>query len=91
MVDDPTGSEHQIGTPDQGLDVVEHRESLDPALAELGQREKAIVRMRFFEDLTQSQIARRIGVSQMQVSRLLAGSLRTMRAALDAVPADTSQ
>jgi RNA polymerase sigma-B factor len=88
---EPAGSEHQVGAPDQGLAAVEHREALYPALTTLPEREAAIVRMRFFEDLTQSQIAQRIGVSQMQVSRLLAASLRTMRAALDAVPADTSQ
>ena len=42
-----------------------------PAMAELSAQERAIVAMRFFEDLTQSDIAKRIGVSQMQVSRVL--------------------
>ena len=43
------------------------------------QREREVLHMRFFESLTQSQIAERIGVSQMQVSRILAGTLQSLR------------
>jgi RNA polymerase sigma-B factor len=86
--DSDAGGELQIGVPDRRLDAVERRESLSPALAKLSKRDAAIVRMRFFEDLTQSQIAKRIGVSQMQVSRLLAAALRAMRTELAPLPAD---
>lgn len=70
------------GTDDRAMGVVEDWQALYPALATLPQRQATVVLMRFFEDLTQSQIAERIGVSQMQVSRLLAASLRALRAQL---------
>jgi RNA polymerase sigma-B factor len=70
----------QIGTVDPGLDRVENRETLHRALAKLPERETAIVRMRFFEELTQSQIAARMGISQVHVSRLLARTVGQLRA-----------
>jgi RNA polymerase sigma-B factor len=57
----------------------ENRLLLKAALAELPPREREIVRMRFVDELTQSQIAERIGVSQMQVSRLLTKTLDRLR------------
>jgi RNA polymerase sigma-B factor len=60
-----------IGGNDAGYDLVEYGVSMRPAMAELTEQERSIVAMRFVEDLTQSEIARRIGVSQMQVSRVL--------------------
>jgi RNA polymerase sigma-B factor len=79
--DDGTGSstDARIGVTDRDLAAVEDRETLDPALAQLPEREASIVRMRFFGNLTQTQIADRIGVSQMHVSRLLAASLTRLR------------
>jgi RNA polymerase sigma-B factor len=68
-----------LGHDDQRLELVENREALYPALARLPTREASIVVMRFFGNLTQSQIAQRIGISQMHVSRLLATSLRQLR------------
>ena len=53
--------------------------SLEPALAALPEREREILRMRFEEGLTQTQIAERIGISQMHVSRLIRRSLERMR------------
>jgi RNA polymerase sigma-B factor len=53
--------------------------TLEAAMADLPPRERAIIEMRFVEELTQSQIAERIGVSQMQVSRLLAKTLEQLR------------
>jgi RNA polymerase sigma-B factor len=61
---------------------VEQRESVRPLLATLSERERDILRMRFFGDMTQSQIADRLGISQMHVSRLLARTLGSLRAAL---------
>jgi RNA polymerase sigma-B factor len=60
-----------IGRDDAGYDLVEYGVSIRPAMAELSDQERSIVALRFVEDLTQSEIARRLGVSQMQVSRVL--------------------
>ena len=68
-----------LGGPDPDLELVENRAVLYPALATLPAREASIVVMRFFDSMTQSQIAERIGCSQMHVSRLLAASLRQLR------------
>jgi RNA polymerase sigma-B factor len=69
----------RLGQPDRDLDLVDDREALYPALARLPAREASIVIMRFFEDLTQTEIARRIGLSQVHVSRLLSRSLAQLR------------
>jgi RNA polymerase sigma-B factor len=60
-----------LGADEGGYDLVEYGLSMRPAMAELSEQERAIVAMRFVEDLTQSEIARRLGISQMQVSRVL--------------------
>jgi RNA polymerase sigma-B factor len=75
--------ENQLGVVDGDLSLVEDREALYPALAQLPEREASIVVMRFFGNLTQTQIAERVGISQMHVSRLLASSLRTLRKVLN--------
>lgn len=69
----------QLGVNDHDLSTVEDREALYPALAKLPEREAKIVVMRFFGNMTQSQIAERVGISQMHVSRLLTSSLRMLR------------
>ncbi|RDH75115.1 SigB/SigF/SigG family RNA polymerase sigma factor [Mycolicibacterium moriokaense] len=74
----PTLAE-SIGEIDAGLEHVENMESLRPLLAALPDRERAVIAMRFFESLTQTQIAARLDISQMQVSRLLARSLAALR------------
>ena len=66
---------------DPGLDRVENRETLHSAIARLPSRETEIVRLRFFEELTQSQIAERLGISQVHVSRLLAHTVGELRKA----------
>jgi RNA polymerase sigma-B factor len=71
-----------LGEDDPAIAVVEQRESVRPLLATLPERERAILRMRFFGDMTQSQIADRLGISQMHVSRLLSQTLGSLRAAL---------
>jgi RNA polymerase sigma-B factor len=60
-----------IGSEDTGYSFVEYGVAMKVAMAQLSDQERTIVGMRFFEDLTQSEIARRMGVSQMQVSRVL--------------------
>jgi len=71
-----------LGQDDAELELAELRVALAPALAVLSQREQRILLMRFYGNMTQSQIAERIGISQMHVSRLLARALATLRGEL---------
>lgn len=71
-----------LGKVDTRLDLAEQRTALHPAIRRLPERERSIVIMRFFEDLTQNQIAQRVGISQMHVSRLLSQSLAMLRDAM---------
>ena len=66
------------------VNATEPRHELRRALDDLPSRERAIVVLRFFGDLTQTQIGARLGLSQMHVSRLLVSSLTTLRTRLDA-------
>ena len=68
-----------LGSEDEALEGVEYRESLKPLLEQLPAREKRILLLRFFGNMTQSQIADEIGISQMHVSRLLARTLAQLR------------
>ena len=72
-----------IGIDDANLEHVEIRESIKPLLDRLEPREKKILLLRFFKNMTQSQIAEEIGVSQMHVSRLLSRTLDQLRASLE--------
>ena len=65
-----------VGGIDPQIDHITDREAVRVLVAALPQREREVLHMRFFESMTQSQIAERIGVSQMQVSRILAGTLQ---------------
>jgi RNA polymerase sigma-B factor len=69
---------------DDALEGVEYRESLKPLLEQLPSREKRILLLRFFGNMTQSQIASELGISQMHVSRLLARTLAQLRDGLTA-------
>ncbi|MFC9503419.1 RNA polymerase sigma factor SigF [Streptomyces sp. NPDC057002] len=60
-----------LGSPDPALDTVVDREAVKDRLAALPERERAILYMRFFSDMTQSRIAEELGISQMHVSRLI--------------------
>lgn len=60
-----------LGAPDPALDVVIDREAVKPRIAALPERERDILYMRFFGDMTQSRIAEQLGISQMHVSRLI--------------------
>jgi RNA polymerase sigma-B factor len=65
---------------DERFDLVEYGAVLEPALGALPARERAIISLRFDHDLTQSEIAKTLGMSQMHVSRLLRRSLERLRA-----------
>ncbi|MGH3679457.1 MAG: SigB/SigF/SigG family RNA polymerase sigma factor [Natronosporangium sp.] len=68
-----------VGEEDADLAYVELRMALAPALDRLPDREKRILCLRFYANLTQAEIAARVGISQMHVSRLLSRSLRLLR------------
>ncbi len=68
-----------LGDVDLALDQIENREALRPLLESLSERERTVLVLRFFENMTQTQIAERVGVSQMHVSRLLARALARLR------------
>jgi RNA polymerase sigma-B factor len=89
-IDAPMGNEDEgptlgdrLGELDPGIRFIEDREALRAQLATLPERQRRIVLMRFFESLTQSQIAERIGISQMHVSRLLTAALHSLREGMD--------
>ena len=69
----------QVGGADPELDRVEMRDVLDRAMEHLTPRERAIMAMRFYEQMSQSEIARRLGISQMHVSRLQRAALEQLR------------
>jgi len=68
-----------LGDGDPEFERIEHRSEIDELLEVLPARERRIVELRFFESMTQSEIAERVGVSQMHVSRLLTRSLELLR------------
>jgi RNA polymerase sigma-B factor len=72
-----------IGAIDPQIEHITNREALRVLIEALPSREREVLRMRFFESMTQSQIAERIGVSQMQVSRILANTLSCLRDQLE--------
>jgi RNA polymerase sigma-B factor len=74
----------QLGENDAGIDAAEARVVLRPVVHKLSDRERKILDMRFFAQCTQQEIADEIGVTQMQVSRLLNAMLRRMRTDLEA-------
>ena len=68
-----------LGGEEEAYDTMEDRTTLAPGFAKLDKRERYILHLRFFEGLTQSQIAERVGISQMHVSRLIRRSLEKLR------------
>jgi RNA polymerase sigma-B factor len=79
--------ESRLGANDTGFDLAEHRVVLERLLEDLPDRERTIVRLRFFEDMTQTEIADEVGISQMHVSRLLARTLVQLRERLQTLDA----
>lgn len=70
----------RLGEEDAEYSGAEHRADLSPMISQLPRRQQVILHLRFFEGLTQSDIAHQLGISQMHVSRLLARSLDQLRA-----------
>ncbi|QNG19903.1 SigB/SigF/SigG family RNA polymerase sigma factor [Rhodococcus triatomae] len=72
-----------LGDYDSAMEDVENHETLRPLLNSLPERERTVVMLRFFGNMTQTQIAEQVGVSQMHVSRLLTKTLAQLREKLD--------
>ncbi|UYQ60324.1 SigB/SigF/SigG family RNA polymerase sigma factor [Streptomyces peucetius] len=78
----------RLGKEDPAFDIVDSLEALKPLIAGLDERDRLILSLRFREELTQSEIGERLGISQMHVSRLLARILKMLRAGImDDAPA----
>ncbi|MGV9878605.1 SigB/SigF/SigG family RNA polymerase sigma factor [Streptomyces sp. NPDC003006] len=73
-----------LGAPDPAYDCITDREAAKAGLRQLPERERTILYLRFFEDMTQSRIAEELGISQMHVSRLISRSCARVRAEADA-------
>ena len=77
--DDDLDPLESLGTEEHQYEVSEDRAVLAPGFKVLDERERTILQLRFFEGLTQSQIAQQVGISQMHVSRLIRRSLEKIR------------
>ena len=77
--DDDLDPLESLGTEEHQYEVSEDRALLAPGFRALDQRERKILQLRFFDGLTQSQIAQQVGISQMHVSRLIRRSLEKIR------------
>jgi RNA polymerase sigma-B factor len=77
--DDELDPLDSLGDDDHEYEVTEDRAVLEPGLRVLDERERMILQLRFYEGLTQSQIAQRVGISQMHVSRLIRRALEKAR------------
>jgi RNA polymerase sigma-B factor len=88
--DDELDPLESIGEEEHEYEVSEDRAVLEPGMRALDERERRILHLRFFDGLTQSQIAQQVGISQMHVSRLIRRSLEKIRAEIveeeDAAP-----
>ena len=80
--DDELDPLESIGTVEHQYEVSEDRAVLAPGFRALDERERKILQLRFFDGLTQSQIAQQVGISQMHVSRLIRRSLEKIRVAI---------
>jgi RNA polymerase sigma-B factor len=76
----------RVGDEEPGFEGVEQRATIAKGLPALSERERLVVKLRFVDDMTQSQIAERIGHSQMHVSRILRGALERLREAVEDEP-----
>jgi RNA polymerase sigma-B factor len=83
--DAPDGPRYgdRIAVEESGYELAEYTATIGPEFRALPPRDRLVLRLRFVEDLTQSEIAERIGVSQMHVSRLIRKALEQLRENID--------
>jgi RNA polymerase sigma-B factor len=77
--DEPGPLRDRIGEEDLAFDTVEYGEAIGPVLEEISERDRKVLHLRFVEDMTQSEIAEQVGVSQMHVSRILRATVAKLR------------
>jgi len=77
--DEPTPLGERLGSEDLSFETVEYGAAIAPALEEISERDRRVLHLRFVEDLTQSEIADQVGVSQMHVSRILRATIDRLR------------
>jgi RNA polymerase sigma-B factor len=77
--DDDEGPARLVGHEDAGYSTAEQSADLERLLSTLSDRERTVLRLRFQEDLVQREIAERVGLSQMQVSRVIANAIRRLQ------------
>jgi RNA polymerase sigma-B factor len=82
--DEGTAYAETVGAPDERFEMVEYSAVIGPTMAALPDRDRLILRLRFERDLTQSEIADRLGISQMHVSRIIRRSLDRLRTVAEA-------
>lgn len=82
--DEDTAWSARLGAEDNGFEMVELGAMLERTMRALPERERLLLHLRFSEDLSQSEIAQRVGVSQMHVSRLLRRAVERLQAAANA-------
>lgn len=87
--EDSSGAEW-VGRPDGNYDLVDDRLAMESVLPTLGDREREVLRLRFVDELPQTEIALRVGCSQMHISRLLRRSLDQLREEAERQPAESS-
>ena len=83
--EDESPASEWVGDEDENYELIDDKLALEGVLPQLDDRERLILRLRFVEDMTQSQIAEEIGVSQMHVSRLLNRTLEQLRTSLSEI------
>jgi RNA polymerase sigma-B factor len=77
--DEPAPLRDRIGEEDLSFKTVEYGEAIAPVLDQISERDRMVLHLRFVEDMTQSEIAERVGVSQMHVSRILRSTIEKLR------------
>jgi RNA polymerase sigma-B factor len=77
--DEPGPLKDRIGAEDLSFETVEYGEAIGPVLEQISERDRMVLHLRFVEDMTQSEIAERVGVSQMHVSRILRATIERLR------------
>jgi RNA polymerase sigma-B factor len=77
--DEPAPLGERIGEEDLSFETVEYGAAIEPVLKDISERDRKVLHLRFVEDMTQSEIAERVGVSQMHVSRILRATIDRLR------------
>jgi RNA polymerase sigma-B factor len=85
-----TGAARSLGRDDKGFDQVESRDAVSRGLDALPSRDAQVLYMHFYADFTQTEIAELIGVSQMQVSRIIRRALDPARWLAELTPPDST-